>query len=238
MTQLIVSEIFGPTFQGEGPSTGRLCAFLRLGGCNLTCSWCDTKYTWDASQFDLSSELEALSITEVISRFDQISPSVQMLVITGGEPMLQQTGIVTVLRTMGRMEWARIEIETNGTIPPSKELLFFENVFFNISPKLANSDIPFGKRIKSDVLRAFLREVGRQRTTFKFVASSVDDLKEVSEIVAEVGISPRQVWIMPEGITSDSVIETGRILSEEVLKLGWNLTTRLQVLLWPGQRER
>src|SRR5438046_5626962 len=44
---LVVSEIFGPTFQGEGPSLGRRCVFLRLGACNLHCRWCDTPYTWD-----------------------------------------------------------------------------------------------------------------------------------------------------------------------------------------------
>ena len=44
---LTVSEIFGPTFQGEGPFTGRAAVFLRLGRCNLDCKWCDTPYTWD-----------------------------------------------------------------------------------------------------------------------------------------------------------------------------------------------
>ena len=44
---LAVSEIFGPTHQGEGPSTGRLCGFVRLARCNLSCLWCDTPYTWD-----------------------------------------------------------------------------------------------------------------------------------------------------------------------------------------------
>jgi organic radical activating enzyme len=38
---LVVSEIFGPTVQGEGTSMGRRCGFLRLGGCNLDCAWCD-----------------------------------------------------------------------------------------------------------------------------------------------------------------------------------------------------
>ena len=40
-----VSEVFGPTLQGEGPHAGRPCHFIRLGGCNLSCSWCDTPYS-------------------------------------------------------------------------------------------------------------------------------------------------------------------------------------------------
>ena len=40
--ELVVSEIFGPTWQGEGPSLGRRCGFVRLGRCNLACTFCDT----------------------------------------------------------------------------------------------------------------------------------------------------------------------------------------------------
>ena len=42
---LVVAEVFGPTVQGEGPSAGRRASFIRLGGCNLHCDWCDTKFT-------------------------------------------------------------------------------------------------------------------------------------------------------------------------------------------------
>ena len=49
---LVVAEVFGPTFQGEGPSTGQRAGFVRLGRCNLDCSWCDTPYTWDWERFD------------------------------------------------------------------------------------------------------------------------------------------------------------------------------------------
>jgi 7-carboxy-7-deazaguanine synthase len=45
--ELLVSEISGPTLQGEVPSAWQAAAFVRLGGCNLSCRWCDTAYTWD-----------------------------------------------------------------------------------------------------------------------------------------------------------------------------------------------
>ena len=53
---LNVNEIFGPTIQGEGPHTGRLVGFLRLAGCNLACSWCDTPYSWDWTKYDKAEE--------------------------------------------------------------------------------------------------------------------------------------------------------------------------------------
>ena len=45
-----VVEVFGPTVQGEGPYAGRVCHFLRLGGCDYRCSWCDTPYAVDPAQ--------------------------------------------------------------------------------------------------------------------------------------------------------------------------------------------
>ena len=56
---LLVAERFGverPTFQGEGPSSGVPALFIRLSRCNLTCTWCDTPYTWDTSRFDVVDE--------------------------------------------------------------------------------------------------------------------------------------------------------------------------------------
>src|SRR5690606_2170027 len=47
---LNVNEIFGITIQGEGPSMGRPCAFVRLFQCNLQCTWCDTPYTWAVTE--------------------------------------------------------------------------------------------------------------------------------------------------------------------------------------------
>ncbi|MGH3922689.1 MAG: 7-carboxy-7-deazaguanine synthase QueE, partial [Pseudonocardiaceae bacterium] len=49
---LLIAEQFGPTFQGEGPSVGQQALFIRLSSCNLSCSWCDTPYTWDWTRFD------------------------------------------------------------------------------------------------------------------------------------------------------------------------------------------
>src|SRR5262245_52198924 len=64
---LVVSEVFGPTWQGEGPSIGRRCGFVRLGRCNLACTWCDTPYTWDWERYDPAKELHRRLVTEVVA---------------------------------------------------------------------------------------------------------------------------------------------------------------------------
>ena len=74
--ELVVAEVFGPTFQGEGPSIGRRAGFVRLGRCNLDCSWCDTPYTWDWDRFDPAKELRHESVTSVLAHLDAMTPEI------------------------------------------------------------------------------------------------------------------------------------------------------------------
>ena len=88
---LLVAETFGdkkPTFQGEGPSCGTPAVFIRLSRCNLTCSWCDTKYTWDWEHYDPRKESARLGVTALAEWALALSPG--LVIITGGEPLLQQ----------------------------------------------------------------------------------------------------------------------------------------------------
>ena len=70
---LVVSEVFGPTFQGEGPSSGQRAMFVRLGRCNLDCAFCDTAYTWDWTRYDPDAELRRRSVDD--ARLIGVSPS-------------------------------------------------------------------------------------------------------------------------------------------------------------------
>jgi organic radical activating enzyme len=222
MTQLVVSEVFGPTVQGEGPSLGRRAGFVRLGRCNLACSWCDTPYTWDWSRFDPAVELSRVDVAGVIAAVEAMD--VPMVVVTGGEPLLQQTALLGLFEAMaGR--W-RIEIETAGTIAPKPELVALVDQF-NVSPKLANSGNALAQRLRPDVLRAFM-DTGQ--AVFKFVVAGVDDLDEV----AGFGVGP--VWIMPEGTSAAVLHERLAALADAVIERGWNLTTRLHVELWGDKR--
>jgi len=227
--QLVVAEVFGPTFQGEGPSIGRRAGFVRLGRCNLDCSWCDTPYTWDWERYDPAEELTRTSVGSVLAQLDAMAP--EIVVITGGEPLLQQRRLAPTVEGCAARGWP-VEIETNGTIVPDDRLASLVGQW-NVSPKLTNSGVPYDKRIRPDALAA-LRDTGR--AAFKFVATSVDDLDEVAELVDAHGLDP--VWIMPEGTDPTTWLERARELADPVLARGWNLTPRLHVLLWGDERGR
>ncbi|HEX2701142.1 MAG TPA: 7-carboxy-7-deazaguanine synthase QueE [Acidimicrobiales bacterium] len=223
---LVVSEVFGPTLQGEGPSAGRSAGFVRLGRCNLACTWCDTSYTWDWDRHDPARELTTMGVDAVLAQLDAME--VDRLVVTGGEPLLQQRHLPPLLEGAKERGWT-IELETAGTVAPAAAVELVDR--FNVSPKLANSGMAVERRYRPDVLRSF-QATGR--AVYKFVASGPADLVEVEAMVAECGLGP--VWVMPEGTDAGTVVARMRELAPHVLARRWNLTPRLHVLLWGDQR--
>lgn len=225
---LVVSEVFGPTIQGEGPSAGRSAGFVRLGRCNLSCVWCDSKYTWDWDNYDPEKELRTVLVESVLNQLDAMR--VGMVVVTGGEPLLQQRHLPPLLQGAKDRGW-RVEVETSGTIAPDLAPCLVDQ--FNVSPKLANSGNERSRPYRPHVLRSF-QETGR--AVFKFVAQQPSDLAEVDSMVAECGLHP--VYVMPEGTDADTVTARMQALAGPVLARAWNLTPRLHVLLWGDERGR
>jgi organic radical activating enzyme len=230
---LVVSEVFGPTWQGEGPSLGRLAGFVRLGRCNLDCgrgqgaTWsCDTSYTWDWDRHDPAVELREATPDEVVARLDAMG--VDLVVVTGGEPLLQQRQLGPLLSAIKERGW-RVEVETNGTVAPGPGRGLVDQ--FNVSPKLANSGVERDRRYKPDVLRSF-QATGA--AIYKFVAAGPEDLHEVDAMVAECGLEP--VWVMPAGTDAATLGERTRALADAVLARRWNLTSRLHVVVWGDRR--
>lgn len=234
MRDLIVSEIFGPTFQGEGPSTGRRAGFLRLGLCNLNCSWCDTPYTWDwlGEVGPRQDRSLLLHVTMHAALSELTALQVPLVVVTGGEPTLQQPALAPLVEELVARGMA-VEIETNGTRPITEPALR-ELVAWNVSPKLSGSGVPADRALVLDVL-ADLVNLGAR---YKFVVSDLAELDEIADLCKLVEIPAESVWIMPEG-RSASRIEAGlRRLAGPVLDLGWQLGTRLHVTIWDDERGR
>ncbi|MGH3869134.1 MAG: 7-carboxy-7-deazaguanine synthase QueE [Pseudonocardiaceae bacterium] len=223
-----LAETFAGTLQGEGPSTGQPAAFIRFSGCNLTCGWCDTPYTWDTSRYDLAAESYRENVDALVAWASECSED--LIVITGGEPLLQRS-VVPLVQQLWQAG-KQIEVETNGTIAPPAELLA-AGPRFNVSPKLGNSGVKEDRRIVPAALREFAAS-GLAR--FKFVVQDIADLAEVEALERAYGLSP--IWVMPEGKAEAEVLAGMRALAGPVVSRGWRLGTRLHVLLWGDERGR
>lgn len=103
-----VVEIFGPTIQGEGPHAGRVTHFVRFGGCDFRCSWCDSLH---AVLPERVREADDLTESEIMDRLGELAPA-RMVVLSGGNPALQR---LDLLLTMLHARYAVIAIETQGS---------------------------------------------------------------------------------------------------------------------------
>lgn len=227
------------TRQGEGITAGENVVFLRLHLCNLHCGmqggWrCDAFYTEDPTTPEFWKEAKHWNIEETAQKIDtewaQGHPEKEnkRLVISGGEPLIQQDRIIKLKDRLS--EW-EIEIETNGTQTPSPEL---SDCQFNCSPKLANSGNSLARRYKPDALKAIN---AMPKSQFKFVVSAPDDFEEIDKIVRECELDHSKIQIMPEGWTVNEVSDHASMVQEAAQERGYNVIQRYH-LIWFGNKRR
>ena len=223
-------EIFH-SLQGEGVTAGTPSVFLRLGMCNLTCVWCDTKYSWDWDSYDYEREVVSLSLEEAEERVLRFE--CPHLVITGGEPLMQQKALALLALSLKSQEFY-CEVETNGTLVPGPEMVEAVSQW-NVSPKLDNSGNEPERREVPEALRFFR---GLDTAYFKFVIVEPADVEEVSVLAGRYEIPSERVILMPEGVTRQAVESRGQWLAQACTERGFRFSTRLHILLWGDERGR
>lgn len=203
-----INEIFGPTIQGEGQFTGTPSVFIRFNACNLRCcfrgSLCDTPYT-SHNHEQCAPRENAEVAKEVANLIDKIggNPENSHIVITGGEPLLQQEALVDLIAQLeAENVWNKITIETNGTIRPDSRLRGATDIFWSVSPKLSTSccfegtNVPEAlqeqhrrTRINLDALAAIV--MGDQDYQLKFVYSGPECVGEIRQLVSDI---KQHIW--------------------------------------------
>jgi 7-carboxy-7-deazaguanine synthase len=102
-----VTEIY-KSIQGESTYAGLACVFVRLTGCNLRCSWCDSEYTFSGGH--------KMTVEEVIDEVEHLSPTGGLVEITGGEPLLQERDVVPLMQNLLNSGYT-VLLETSGERP-------------------------------------------------------------------------------------------------------------------------
>lgn len=227
-----IAEIFY-SVQGEGELTGVPSVFVRTSGCNLRCTWCDTKYaSW-------KPEGDELSIEEIVRKVTSYPAT--HCVLTGGEPMVAKgfPELAAALRSAGR----HITIETAGTIPPNGIACDLAS----LSPKLSNStpdETEIGAdwrtrheatRLQPEVLRQWMEAYPYQ---LKFVVETAQDLSEIDALIRDIGIAvpPEKVLLMPQGIDAQTIRGRDQSLIEICLQRGFRYCNRLHIELFGNTR--
>lgn len=172
-------------------------------------------------------ELAPSQIAPLIKRYQ-----CDRLVLTGGEPLLQQDELVDLIAFLP--EITTIEVETNGTQIPSEN---FRNIptQFNVSPKLSNSGMPEEKRLNLPALQSL---ASLETALFKFVVCDQQDLREVQDLQEKLQLAPSRIYLMPEGRDPETLQKRSLWLADICRDQGYYFSPRLHVLLWGNERAK
>src|ERR1700720_1104540 len=99
-----ISEIY-KSLQGESTYSGLACVFVRLTGCNLRCTWCDSEFSFHGGQ--------KMTLQEVLTEVARLSPDGGLVEITGGEPMLQEREVIPLMEQLIDADY-QVLLETSG----------------------------------------------------------------------------------------------------------------------------
>lgn len=224
---LNVSEVF-TSIQGEGASAGQPSTFLRLAGCNLRCSFCDTPYSWDFARYPKHEHVQRRTVADLAPELEDA----ERLVITGGEPLLQQPELEALLQALP--ERPHVEVETNGTIAPTDALRRRIDQW-NVSPKLANADESEPRRLVASSIEAL---IATGRAWFKFVIVRHDDVAEVEALIQRFGLDRRRVLLQAEAKDRQSLRQSTPLVSALCREHSLGYSPRLHLELWDGARGR
>ncbi|MCK4873723.1 MAG: 7-carboxy-7-deazaguanine synthase QueE [Phycisphaerales bacterium] len=219
------------SIQGEGKLSGVPSWFIRVSGCNLSCTWCDTPHaSWKARG-------ATRSVDDLVT--EAARSGVRHVVITGGEPMLFPA--VAQLTAKLREGGLHVTLETAGTVDRDIHV-----DLMSISPKLANST-PWvredgrhaveheAQRMRPDILRALMQR--GDDLQLKFVVQYPSDVQEIERVLDLLpGCQREDVLLMPEGVDGDPSPALRKLIVSACLSHGWRYCDRLHIRLFGNRR--
>jgi organic radical activating enzyme len=247
---LDITEIFGPTIQGEGKKIGTPSVFIRFGRCNFDCNGfgveyttpsgvkkfgCDSYYAVDNEfkKFWTSYETSEAVITEVEKFLPlEYKPDI---VITGGEPMIYWKNdefqkLLEYYVTQG----FNVTIETNGSLDMKIDKAYQKEILYSISVKLSNANESCKKRVNFAALKEMINNGGK--SYLKFVVSQNDEniVEEIKDILSNL---PKvDVFLMPQGDSNDEIVKNSLYVIELCVKHGFKYSDRLHIRIWDNKR--
>jgi 7-carboxy-7-deazaguanine synthase len=241
MTKKIpISEIFGPTVQGEGPLIGRPAVFVRTGGCDYRCAWCDTLY---AVLPEHSDEWVPMTPSDILARVDELTAGHPILVtLSGGNPALWP---LESLVTLGKSQGYSFALETQGSVAaPWFALLDW----LILSPKPPSSGMP----MNWGALDTCLDAAGNQpRSALKIVVFDDDDYQYARVVARRYARLPIYLQVgnptpliaangeISESVSNDHLLDRLRWLIGRVTQDSWfdaTVLPQLHVLTWGNRR--
>ena len=233
-----ISEIFGPTIQGEGALIGQPTVFVRTGGCDYRCSWCDTLHAVDN---EFRHDWTPMSAEDVFADVEKLSGGVPIMVsLSGGNPAIQPLG---GLINLGHAKGYKFALETQGSIVKD---WFADLDVLTLSPKPPSSGMDTDYDLLTEcIARAgdnvdiSLKIVIQDEADYLYAQQVSGRYPELPMYLQPVNHTPPPVDNMDKKIDIDGIMERMRWLVERAEQDQWRsvrILPQLHVLLWGNKR--
>ncbi|TYR79824.1 7-carboxy-7-deazaguanine synthase QueE [Priestia megaterium] len=190
-----VLEIFGPTIQGEGMVVGRKTMFVRTAGCDYSCSWCDSAFTWDGSAKD---DIRQLTAEEIWSELKEIGDDrFDHVTISGGNPALIKAigSFVTLLHDHN----VAVALETQGS---RWQEWFLEIDDLTISPKPPSSLMKTNFTVLDEIIHKLEQGLRSEHVSIKVVVFNDEDFDYAKRVHERYPNVPFFVQVGNEDLTT------------------------------------
>ncbi|QFF97596.1 7-carboxy-7-deazaguanine synthase QueE [Psychrobacillus glaciei] len=195
MSKVPVMEIFGPTIQGEGMVVGQKTMFVRTAGCDYSCSWCDSSFTWDGSGKHLIVQMTAEEIWSELKRIG--GSGFSFVTISGGNPALLRNleSLIAILKEND----IKIGVETQGS---KWQEWLYEIDELTISPKPPSSGMTTDFSVLSDLLGKLKNRNSEQHISLKIVVFNQGDYDYAKQVHLRYPAIPFYLQVGNDNITT------------------------------------
>lgn len=220
MAKFDVVEIF-VSINGEGMKAGELAVFVRLKGCNLNCSYCDTKWA-------NKSDAKPIEMTEEQIYDAVLKTGIKNVTLTGGEPLFRKD-IFELLDRFAKDDSINVEIETNGSISLEEFAVIDKRPAFTMDYKLPSSNM-MDKMCEKNF--ALLEKCD----TVKFVVAGQDDLVKTKEIIDRFSLVGKCNLIISPVFGDIEPVEIVEFMKKHYMN-GVRMQLQLHKIIWdPDKR--
>ncbi|MEI2327146.1 7-carboxy-7-deazaguanine synthase QueE [Priestia megaterium] len=206
-----VLEIFGPTIQGEGMVVGRKTMFVRTAGCDYSCSWCDSAFTWDGSA---KNDIRQLTAEQIWTELKEIGGDCfDHVTISGGNPALIKAigSLVELLHSQG----VKAALETQGS---RYQDWFLKIDDLTISPKPPSSLMKTNFSVLDNIIETLLKEKRMAHISIKVVVFNDEDFEYAASVHERYPEVPFFVQVGNEDLTT---IDNASLTQELLKKYEW-----------------
>jgi 7-carboxy-7-deazaguanine synthase len=240
LSKIPVLEIFGPTIQGEGMVIGQKTMFVRTAGCDYSCSWCDSAFTWDGSAKD---DIRQMTPEEIWDELNQLGEgNFSFVTISGGNPallknldsfinLLKENQMKVAIETQGSkwQDWFyKIDELTISPKPPSSKMEtnfeILDSIISNLSETQFNGNASLKVVIFDETDLQYAKKVHSKYPKIPFYLQvGNDDLTNFNDSELAQKLLSRYEWLVDK-VMSDREFNNVRVLPQ------------LHALIWGNKR--